>query len=694
MPQKENTFEINWQWLKQPETRQYVFVFLTILAALLLIYKNSFHCEFHFDDFRNISENKNIKIKSLNWKELKKTFRGKADSKSLNRPLAYFTFALNYHFNKTDVFGYHLVNFVIHYLSSVFLILLFFNILKLPSVGIFYQKNRYAISLLAVFLWATHPIQVSSVTYIVQRMASMAAMFYFLSMYFYIKGRTSENTQRKGIYFCFFLVSAVLSMASKENAAMLPIILILMELLLIQKEGFRRFTPALNLIIALFFLVALFAFAYANPFNLLGGYAHRPFTPIERLLTQSRVLLFYISLMLYPASSRFMLLHDVDISHGLFDPVTTLYAIVGIVLIIGVAVLISRKQPLISFCIFFYFINHLIESTIIPLELIYEHRNYLPGAFIFLLVSIFAVKVLDYFSYRKSIQWLAAVCITIFLVAQGHTVHMRNNVFSTAETLWKDNLEKAPNSSRAHGKLAEVYFSRGDYQKAAAEFEMALNLAKYHNTTEPFLYHLNLGYCYLTMDEKEGTSLFHFQKVLSDFGPKGGAYDGVAMVRLSKGDLDQAMKNSKKAIMLEPENPAFHNNYALVMLKKGLISKAINHAQRALLLDINFAKPYAILGEAYRKKGNYPEAVAFWEKYSLLDPLNLNAHLALIYLYNETHNNQKLKTTIGSLLLHSKSKKIENLIKGARRYVYLQVYIPNNVQIGSIIKNYINNEFE
>ena len=113
------------------------------------------------------------------------------------RPLSYLTFALNYHIGGGNVFGFHVVNFAIHYLASIFLFLIIYNTLRLPLLNDRYEKNAYAIALLSVFFWATHPIQVTAVTLIVQRMASMAGMFYIMGMYFYLKGRTTSSTKKR-----------------------------------------------------------------------------------------------------------------------------------------------------------------------------------------------------------------------------------------------------------------------------------------------------------------------------------------------------------------------------------------------------------------------------------------------------------------------------------------------------------------
>ena len=145
----------------------------------------------------------------------------------------------------------------------------------------------------------------------------------------------------------------------------------------------------------------------------------RPFSPLERLLTQGRVLFLYVSLLLYPIPSRLMFLHDIDTSRSLFDPWTTLAAIIGIVLCLLFAALKAKKYPLLSFAILFFILNHLVEGTLIPLELIYEHRNYIPSMFFFVPIAFGMVRCLDYFAYSRGFQGFMAAGLTLLLAFPG-----------------------------------------------------------------------------------------------------------------------------------------------------------------------------------------------------------------------------------------------------------------------------------
>ncbi|MEQ8163853.1 MAG: hypothetical protein ABRQ34_10045, partial [Smithellaceae bacterium] len=183
----------------------------------MAVYSNSFYGDWHFDDFANISGNPYIQIKDFSWENIKHCIYG-LEQKQPSRPLSYLSFALNYYFDGTNVFGYHVVNFTIHYLAALFLFLFVYNILKLPLLQDRYENIAYPAALLAAFFWAINPVFVTSVTYIVQRMAAMAGMFYIMAMYFYLKGRQAEKSSSAVVFFLLCVVAGFASVLSKENS--------------------------------------------------------------------------------------------------------------------------------------------------------------------------------------------------------------------------------------------------------------------------------------------------------------------------------------------------------------------------------------------------------------------------------------------------------------------------------------------
>ena len=210
------------------EYRKRVFAFITLAIIILSIYSNTFHASWQFDDTHNILNRQEIHLNELSWSQVEKILF--KDTERLNRPVSRLSLAINYYFGQTEVFGYHLVNISIHFVTSFFLFLFIYHTLSLPLINTKYAQNSYFIALLSTTLWVINPIQTQAVTYIVQRMTSMAAMFYIMSMYFYLKARTSKKGSEITLHFIMCIVCGILAISSKENAALLPIVILVLDL--------------------------------------------------------------------------------------------------------------------------------------------------------------------------------------------------------------------------------------------------------------------------------------------------------------------------------------------------------------------------------------------------------------------------------------------------------------------------------
>ena len=597
-------FPLGITW-KAWEIRRYVFSFFSLFVLLLVVYANSFNCSWHFDDHINIVENPGIQIKTLSWQGIERSLHGIAGSARWQRPVSYFTFAMNYYFDGLDVFGYHVVNFFIHYIASVFLFLFIYNILKLPILEGRYERHAYSIALLATLFWAINPVQVMAVTYIVQRMASMAAMFYIMAMYFYLKGRIGDKTWKSVVFFILAAFWGILSIGSKENAAMLPLSLFLFDLFLIQGvtiENIRK-NWAVSLFVLL--LVPAIGLMYYDFSSITGDYdKFRPFTMLERVLTQPRVILFYISLLLYPITSRMMLVHDVEISKSLFDPWTTFAAIVVLLLILVVAVLISRKRPLISYCIIFFFLNHLIEGSFISLGLMYEHRNYLPAMLFFVPLSILIVYALNYFEKRKRMIMVLSSAITAIIIIMGVSVYIQNDILKDEVSLWSDNARKAPDLEIVHGNLGAALLRAGRFPDAFVELMRALESPPSWDTRVKFKTYQLLGDYYLLSGDAE-TALIFVEKALEGLPYNIDLYNSKAILLMQKKKAAEAERVMKEAISFSQDNALLNVNLGIIYLLRGLPDAAIKEAQRAILLGGNPLKAYSLLSAAFKAKKDY-----------------------------------------------------------------------------------------
>jgi tetratricopeptide (TPR) repeat protein len=692
MINKSNGFDLNCRF-SIPDARTVAFAFIALLLLLLVTYGNSSKGVWVFDDEPNIVENKYVHLKTLDWENIQKTFYG-IDQKKISRPVAYFTFGINYYFGQLNPFGYHIVNILIHYCASIFLFLFIYRTLNLPRLKEEYGSSSYAIALLATFFWAASPVNVTALTYIVQRMASMAGMFYIMSMYFYLAGRINEHFLKKISFFVLCGISAALAVGSKENAVMLPISLYLYDLLLIQgitSENINRnFKYFLFPVIIVASLAVIF-FVDVSSLLRLGDYVIRPFSMWERVLTETRVVVLYISLLLYPVSSRLMLSHDFIISRSLFDPWTTMAAILFITGCLGLAIAIARKKPLISFCILFFFLNHVIESSFIPLELVFEHTNYTPSMLFFVPLSIFAVYVLDYFSYKKVIQLMAAMLIGFLLFAQGHTVYMYNYLFKDPYTLWSDNAEKAPNLSRPHNNVGTALSEFGLYDEAYKSYKIAYQLNRYDHLkmiTAPIN---NIG-CYFFLKKDYEAALSYFKTSIKINPNDSKALIVFAKTKIRLNDLLGAETTTRQALAKWHDNADFHALLSFILLKQGKYENAIKEAWKSLLINNDLVDVNRVLAEAYRRTGRYERAITFWESYAV-KYRDLEGQLALIDLYSKAGQKEKLDKAIARAMILKGSKSWQKMIDEYNGEHAAHAYVPDKHVLLSIVKRNLLKDF-
>lgn len=454
---------------------KYVFI---ILALSWVCYSNSFNSPFHYDDAVNIIHNMRVKITEITPDTIVGSMfaggaKGDIYHPEIYRPLAMTSFALNHYFHGLEVFGYHVVNFCIHVTSALFLFLFIKLLLTIPALDGRYRKDSTLIALLASLFWAVHPVQLTSVTYVVQRMSSMAGMFYIMTMLFYLKGRMQNKW-----HFVTAGICSICAVMTKENAIMLYPCIWLFDVMFFERKNKALFIRvSIYSVVAMFLLVLAVSGPETFSFNkLLDGFAKRDFSLTERLLTEPRVVVFYIMLVLFPSHHLMSLTHNVPISHGLLDPCETSIAIVIITLIVAMAVMYRKKHLLMAYGIFFFFINHLIESTIFPLELVYEHRNYTPTMLVFIPVAAWIV----YLSQQKSKVFAHAIVSSV-LVFFCYNTYVQNDVWNSDLKLWTDTIKKSPDP-RSMFNMGGAYYSLHDRKNALKYWTIASKYNELYGT--------------------------------------------------------------------------------------------------------------------------------------------------------------------------------------------------------------------
>ncbi len=354
---------------------------LGIATVLVAVYCGGLSGGFFFDDSTNLLMAPGVRLDTLTWDALQQAWRsGKAGP--FGRPVAMLTFALNYYLHGFDPFFFKLTNLLIHAFCGVLIYAVAQQLLKAVSFAGPYnqQASKLAAAVLAAF-WLLHPIQLLSVLYVVQRMTSLSALFLLAAFYLHIRGRCGHGWRTYFALAAAWLVLWPLSIFSKETGALFPAFVLAWELL-IHWPSIRR----LDRFATIFIVIALVSTGAGAIFLLRpeswwlwSGFAMRDFTLTERVYTEGRVLWFYIGLVVFPRLGTFGLHHDdLAVSTSLLSPWTTLTSLFGLIAVGAAIVFLRKRAPIVAFGLAWFLLGHSLESTVLPLEIAHEHRNYLP----------------------------------------------------------------------------------------------------------------------------------------------------------------------------------------------------------------------------------------------------------------------------------------------------------------------------
>jgi hypothetical protein len=415
----------------------------------------------------------------------------------LKRPLSYLSFYLNIITTGFDPFYFKLTNLFVHFVNS-FLVLL---ISRLIFGRFIKEENKKKLALLVFAIFLLHPLALTSVLYIVQRMTSLSAFFTLLGIYGYLYGRLRiANGQHCLLFIGFSTISCSLfAVFSKENGALLPYYCLLIEVVILQFQNLSPFSTRLfKIIFATMILVPL---CYAllrlgtHPTLLQSWFTGRPFTLSERLMTETRVMWFYIRLIFVPDINLMGLYHDdIQISTGFLSPWTTLTSTIGLLILFISSLILRSKTPILSFGILFFFIGHSIESSIIPLEIAHEHRNYLP----MLGLIIVAVYYLDQLFSKTTQPNIKKMLVCIILLVIATSTSLRANIWRNQVDQTLSSVNKHPRSPRANHEAGRILLKLAAQQGVNKEASYAMALS-----------HLNRAYQLNPDDPTELLSLIH-----------------------------------------------------------------------------------------------------------------------------------------------------------------------------------------
>lgn len=376
--------------------RHFNLLALGIIAALILVaYSNTFTASFHFDDNPSIVENPYIK--RVTAENLKKMLL------ESNRPVVSLSLMLNYQLGGLNVVGWHIFNILFHVANSFFVYLLVLRTLMLPSLRTKYGERATRMALFCALIFAVHPIQTESVTYIISRTELLAAFFYLASFLLFIRG--AETGKFSYVAGCF--LTSLLAMGSKEWAVTLPAMLILYDYLFIAEGRFKDLKLRTPLYIAAALPWGFIAYSLTSVKLQGAGFGitgQNNITPWTYQLTSLNVLWTYIRLLFLPINQN--LDYDYAWSKTLFE-FPTFLSLMGHVAVVAACLWVYKKKAwtIVPFGMAWFYITLSPTQSFVPiLDVIFEHRLYLPSIGIFLLFVAVFESLFDWIGSRKSTQ--------------------------------------------------------------------------------------------------------------------------------------------------------------------------------------------------------------------------------------------------------------------------------------------------
>ncbi|MFC1485602.1 tetratricopeptide repeat protein [Candidatus Latescibacterota bacterium] len=485
-------------------------------------------------------------------------------------------------------------------------------------------RMKYVIAFGAGLVFVSHPLQTQAVTYIVQRFASLATFFYLMSLCFYLNARLTRHAVMKGMSFLGALIAAVLGMLTKEIVLTLPVAVILVEFMFIQTGPVRaalRRRDVQGIIVMSFLaaliLPALYSFDIIRQLHpIISEQTNDPILTLPvYVITQFRVLVTYLRLLFLPVGQN--LDHDFPASRSLFEPATFL-SLVGLVLLFVLAVRLYRTHRVLSFGIFWFFLTLSIESIRPLMNVMFEHRLYLPMFGFSLIIS----TLLFQFVGRRSLA-AAFVVLGILVSCYSFATYQRNFVWKNEYSLWTDVIKKSPMKKRPYINLGNYFYEHGDIAQAEQLFKTAITLDPDH----PVAYN-NLGTIYAARDDMDA-ALEAFQTAVRLTPGYADAHFNIGNVYYYRKQYDEAIREYRLAVARDPDLVEAFHNLAAALYAHGDLDDAIATYRRTISLDPNLVEAHYHLGVALQKKGEFQNAAGEFEQVLLLDPENNTAQQRL-----------------------------------------------------------------
>ena len=585
----------------------------TILAAVVVVvagaaaYSNSFSGPFIWDDIPAIPEN--ATIRSLR----------SAEVLLARRPLTNLSFAVNYAIGQLAVRSYHAGNLLIHLLAALTLFGIVRRTLLLPALRDRFAGASTGLAAAVALIWALHPLQTESVTYIVQRVESLMGLCYLLTLYALIRGAGSERPRP---WYAACVVVCALGMGAKEVMATAPIVLLLYDRAFLSgsfRETFRR-RGALYLGLAATW-VLLGAVMLLSKGAAGAGFGIRTVTPWRYALTQPGVILHYLRLCFWPSS--LCLDYYWPFAPTFQKAAPELIALAALLVATAWAVV---RRPALGFLGAWFFLILAPTSSVMPInDACFEHRMYLSLAAVVagavIAASAFIRRLARQSALSADSAALAAGVLALAVAAAlGCATFRRNADYRTALSIWKDVACKRPKNPRAWANLGYAYVNASRYDEAIRCCDKALDL-------EPdfSLAYINRGLAYVKIGRLT-EAIRDCDKAIALKPDSGDAYYNRGRAYAGLGRLSEAIGDYDKAIVLKPDAGDAYYNRGLAYAGLGRLSEAIGDYDKAIALKPDSVEAYNNRGIAYAKAGRSDEALRNYDEAIKLDPDGARAY--------------------------------------------------------------------
>ncbi|HEX3730604.1 MAG TPA: tetratricopeptide repeat protein, partial [Opitutaceae bacterium] len=545
-----------------------------ILGALLLAYGNSFGGPFVFDDLPSIP--KNPTIRHL-W-PLGPALHPPAAAGVGGRPLLNLTFALNYALSGLSVWSYHAVNLLIHAAAALALFGIVRRTLRRcdPAGS---EAEAAGLALAAALLWALHPAQTATVTYLSQRAEGLMALFYLATLYCFIRGAESPRP-RGGPWFALAALACLLGVETKEVMVTAPFVVLLYDRIYLAGSWAELWRRRKFAHLALFASWILLAFLLTDV-GARGVGAGQPISPQAYALIECWVVLHYLAVAAWP--------HPIIFDYG-FNPATGPVApcvlLLGLILAGVAAGMLLR--PRIAFPAACFFILLSPTSSVVPIAFdpMVLNRIYLPLAGLAVLA---AVAVRRGFGRPGYLALGAMGLVGAFLTAR------RNEDYQSAIGLWQDTALQAPANARAHNNLGDLLLAvPGETPKAIAELQAAIRLKPDYLEA-----HVNLGNAYANLPGRQDEAVAEYQAALRIDPNYAQAHNNLGALRLGQGGhLDEAIAELTTAARLRPDYGDAHYDLGIALRQAGRLPEAIAEDEAAARLEPDSADTQASLARA------------------------------------------------------------------------------------------------